>query len=86
VAYICTINNFVHPLAAKIVFCVCDIVMGYILWEIIEYQSEKNKGNTIYYVAFWICNPLIVCLSTRGSNDNMTTLILFAAIYFLLKK
>jgi len=37
VAYICTVNNFIHPLAAKIVFCVCDIIMGYILWEIVEY-------------------------------------------------
>lgn len=33
VAYICTINNFIHPLAAKIVFCICDIVLGYILWR-----------------------------------------------------
>ncbi len=31
-------------------------------------------------------NPLILALSTRGSNDNMITLMLFAGIYFLLRK
>ena len=36
VAYICTVNNFIHPLAAKILFCICDILMGYVLWEIID--------------------------------------------------
>lgn len=86
VAYICLINNYIHPLASKIVFCICDIIMGLILWEIVESQNTKHKGRTIYYVGFWLLNPLILALSTRGSNDNMTTLILFAAIYFLLKK
>ena len=86
VAYICTVNNFIHPLAAKIVFCVCDIIMGYVLWEIVEYQNTKHKGETVYYVGFWLLNPLILVLSTRGSNDNMITMMLFGAIYFLLKK
>ena len=85
VAYICTINNFVHPLAAKIVFCICDIIMGYILWDIVESQNTKKKGSPYFYVGFWLLNPLIMTLSTRGSNDNMITLMLFAAIYFLLK-
>lgn len=37
VAYVCTVNNFIHPLAAKVVFCICDIIMGCILWEIVEF-------------------------------------------------
>lgn len=36
-AYICLVNNFFHPLAAKVLFCLCDIAMGLIFWRIIEH-------------------------------------------------
>ena len=36
VAYICTLNNFYHPLACKGVFCVLDIVQAVLLWSIIK--------------------------------------------------
>lgn len=86
VAYICTVNNYIHPLSAKVVFCICDILMGLIIWKIVKLQNVQNKGKTLYYVAFLLLNPLIVTLSTRGSNDNMITMVLFVAIYFLLKR
>jgi len=38
------------------------------------------------YVAFWIYNPVTVGMSTRGSNDNIMALLVFASIYFLLKR
>jgi GPI mannosyltransferase 1 subunit M len=38
------------------------------------------------YVAFWIYNPVTVGMSTRGSNDNIIALLVFASLYFLLKK
>ena len=47
VAYLCLVNNFIHPLAAKVIFCGCDILMGYILWTIIDAQISKNKDHVI---------------------------------------
>ena len=38
------------------------------------------------YVAFWLYNPVTVGMSTRGSNDNIMALLVFASIYFLLKR
>jgi len=35
-AYICLVNNIIHPLAGKIVFCLLDIVMGWIMWALVE--------------------------------------------------
>jgi phosphatidylinositol glycan class M len=35
-AYICLLNNIVHPLAGKIIFCIFDILMGYFMWSLIE--------------------------------------------------
>ena len=31
-AYICLVNNVIHPLAGKIVFCVVDILIGFLFW------------------------------------------------------
>lgn len=86
VAYISTVNNFIHPLASKVVFCLCDIISGIILWALIDSYNYKNKSNNIYYVGFWLLNPLTIILSTRGSNDNMITMLVYITVYFLLKR
>lgn len=84
-AYICLLNNVFHYVAGKIVFCILDVIMGAFMWNIIESQNE-NKGNTIFYVAFWIFNPLVMAISTRGSNDNIIVCLVFASVYFILKR
>lgn len=35
-AYICVVNNLIHPLAGKILFCLGDLAMGIVLWSLIE--------------------------------------------------
>ena len=35
-AYICTLNVVIHPLAGKIVFCILDVLMGMLMWNLIE--------------------------------------------------
>ena len=84
-AYICIVNNIVHPLAGKVLFCIMDLVMGILLWNLIESQNANNK-NTIFYVAFWIYNPVTITISTRGSNDNIITMMVYASVFFLLKR
>lgn len=84
-AYICLVNNLIHPLAGKVVFCVLDVLMGVFMWSLIESQNKSRKF-TMLYVAFWIYNPVTVGMSTRGSNDNIIALLVFASLYFLLKK
>ena len=86
-AYLTLVNNYIHPVSGKIVFCIFDMLTGITLWKIIEsLNTKQNKAYTSYYVAFWLFNPLIVNLSTRGSNDNMISLLVFISIYFILRK
>ena len=35
-AYICLVNNLIHPLAGKVVFCTLDILMGVFMWSLIQ--------------------------------------------------
>lgn len=84
-AYIVLVNNYIHPLAGKIVFCLLDLAMGIFMWSLIESQN-RNKKWTMLYVAFWLYNPVTVGMSTRGSNDNIIALLVFATVYYLLNK
>ena len=69
-AYICLLNNMIHPIAGKIIFCLCDLMMAVVMWALIESQNIDIKY-TLFYVGFWIYNPITIFMSTRGSNDNI---------------
>jgi phosphatidylinositol glycan class M len=84
VAYICLLNNYIHPAAAKIVWCICDIILAAIMWKVLELIKPGRKDNNVYYVSSWLFSPLILALSTRGSNDNLISLLVFLTFYFLL--
>jgi len=40
----------------------------------------------MFYVSWMLFNPLVIAMPTRGSNDNIITLLVFMAIYFVLKR
>jgi phosphatidylinositol glycan class M len=84
-AYMVLVNNYIHPVCGKLVFCLCDCFMTLILWRIFE-AINPRKESTYLYVAFCTFNPLTVNLSTRGSNDNIISLLVFISIYYLLKR
>ncbi len=86
VAYMCLLNNYIHPVCGKIIWCLCDIILADVLWRMLDLINPRNKERNIYFVAFWVLNPLILALSTRGSNDNTISLLVFLTFYFLLKK
>ena len=84
-AYICLPNIYLYPLAGKVVFSIFDILMGIFMWKIIESQNRYKKW-TWLYVAFWVYNPVVIQMSTRGSNDNIIIMMVFATIYYILKE
>lgn len=36
VAYICLLNNYIHPVCGKIVWCICDILLAMIMWRVMD--------------------------------------------------
>jgi hypothetical protein len=47
-----------------------------------EIKAKTWKTKT--FVALWIYNPMIVAMPTRGSNDNIISLFLFIALYYMM--
>ena len=89
-AYMCVVNNYYHPAACKLVFCALDIIATAVFWSIIELQYKaaipQGKTRVLAYVYAWALNPITVNLSTRGSNDNIITLLVMLSVLLLLRK
>mmetsp|Transcript_32546 Transcript_32546/g.56288 ORF Transcript_32546/g.56288 Transcript_32546/m.56288 type:complete len:372 (+) Transcript_32546:178-1293(+) len=61
----------------KLLFILADMLAAVLLKKILE----KTTHNTDKYLAFWLFNPLVINITTRGSSDSLTTVLLFAVIY-----
>jgi len=88
-AYICLPNVWLHPLAGKVIFCICDMVMGLIYWNFVDSQiagAYSETCNGFIFNAFYLFNPLIIAMSTRGSNDNIISMLVFIAMFLILKR
>ena len=62
-AYICLVNNYVHPLACKVIFILFDMAMGIVYWRLASAHLKTSLGGTcgtMGYGATWLFNPLII--------------------------
>jgi phosphatidylinositol glycan class M len=53
ISYICLVNNYIHPLAAKFVWSIADIIVGIYMWRVLDIINDKRKSDNWKYVAFW---------------------------------
>lgn len=57
-----------------------------LVWTILDMQTGKEKRNGLIVGFAWILNPLVIAISTRGSNDQQIVFLVFLTIYYLLMK
>ncbi|CAG9321016.1 unnamed protein product [Blepharisma stoltei] len=76
-AYI-LIPNVLVPFFGKILFIVGDLVSGCFLIKLLKLENENPLWS-----ATLLLNPIAINVSTRGSSDSLTSVLLLGAIYFL---
>ncbi|BGP41952.1 GPI mannosyltransferase 1 [Rhodotorula kratochvilovae] len=69
VALALTPNLAVHPAAGKVLFALCDLVVGALLFHLLRRRgaTEKYAGRAV--AAAWLLNPVVANISTRGSSE-----------------
>ncbi|VDK45818.1 unnamed protein product [Anisakis simplex] len=84
--------NTVWPEFGKLLFCLFDIVVAYLCYQMItsslfslEHSSNVIRSETLNrakqcIIVFWLANPLTAIISTRGNAD---VLVCAAVIYTL---
>ncbi|KPV71633.1 glycosyltransferase family 50 protein [Rhodotorula graminis WP1] len=64
-------NLLVHPLCGKLLFSLCDLVVGALLHALLVRRgaTERYAGRAV--AAAWLVNPIVANISTRGSSEAL---------------
>jgi len=62
-------NLVVHPVCGKLLFALCDLVVGALLHTLLVRRgaTERYAGRAV--AAAWLVNPIVANISTRGSSE-----------------
>ncbi|KAJ3315827.1 hypothetical protein HDV04_000034 [Boothiomyces sp. JEL0838] len=58
----------------KILFCICDLIVGMILYDMAGLWS-----------LFWLVNPFVIVISTRGNAESVLLCLVFLVLHYLKK-
>jgi phosphatidylinositol glycan class M len=78
-AYLLLPNTF-FPCFGKLLFILGDIVTAFLMKKILSHLKFPDM------TWLWLFNPLVFNISTRGSSDSLTTLLVLGTLYALLKE
>ena len=84
VAALLTPNEYLS-IFGKIVFCSCDIIVGYLIYKICQLQGHSAR-KCIICAQLWLLNPLTLTVSSRGNAESLIALLVLSSLYFLMKK
>ncbi|OMJ95430.1 hypothetical protein SteCoe_1195 [Stentor coeruleus] len=62
----------------KIIFILADLWTGLIILKILKHHNYSES-----YTAIWLLNPLVFNISTRGSSDSISSLLILSTVWLL---
>ncbi|WBW73002.1 pig-M, glycosylphosphatidylinositol-mannosyltransferase I complex subunit pig-M [Schizosaccharomyces osmophilus] len=77
-------TQYGFPSWGKYMFSLCDILAGWIIIKILN--RKLSLGKSLLYVSFWILNPLVAVISTRGNCEAILGVLSVALILLLERK
>ncbi|EGF78356.1 hypothetical protein BATDEDRAFT_30547 [Batrachochytrium dendrobatidis JAM81] len=89
-AYMMIPNIVLHQLFGKILFCICDLVVGAFLFAILRILGRMHGIDTMpprracLYAALWTLNPFVAVISTRGSAESVVAALVLGSLWGIL--
>ncbi|GAA5886855.1 hypothetical protein JCM6882_005916 [Rhodosporidiobolus microsporus] len=68
-ALLLTPNALLHPAFGKVLFVVCDLLVGALLYRLCRRVGAEKQRATNAVAALWLLNPIVANISTRGSSE-----------------
>ncbi|KAA0190343.1 hypothetical protein HAZT_HAZT011839, partial [Hyalella azteca] len=78
-AYLLLPNINCHPACGKVLFCILDLVAGYLINCIIRLKQPVHVA--VRHSLLWLYNPLLIAISTRGSAESVMACLVLLIIY-----
>ena len=94
-AFLMTPNALLHPSFGKIVFSVCDLIVGWLIvkinrqklekWSVID-EDARTRVYSYWPVIIWLFNPLSLAVSTRGNAESFQAVMVLATLLCIIRK
>ncbi|KAG6623696.1 GPI mannosyltransferase 1 [Phytophthora cinnamomi] len=78
-------NVYVHHEFGKLLFVACDLLVGYVLYQILRLRGLTDK-NAVNYCCVWLFHPFSVNISTRGNADSIVVLLVMLSLLLVMRK
>jgi phosphatidylinositol glycan class M len=65
----------------KLIFITSDLLTGQLIFNHLKQNHQSASYNLL-----WLLNPLVFNISTRGSSDSLSSLLILLTIYFIQKR
>ncbi|KAJ1559851.1 hypothetical protein HK096_010881, partial [Nowakowskiella sp. JEL0078] len=72
-------------LFGKVLFCLCDLLAGYLVYALLRLQKIGPERAALF-ASFWLINPFVAVISTRGNAESILAVFVLATVYLLLKQ
>jgi phosphatidylinositol glycan class M len=80
-AWLLVPNITVIPEFGKILFIICDLIVGYYIYEFLKMFKVTSKVMIISLTSIWLLNPFVITISTRGSAESILDMLVMATLY-----
>jgi len=87
-AFLLTPNIWLHILFGKILFCICDIAVIFVMESLLK-KTHPTRGETYaakLVTAFWVLNPFTMTISSRGNAESIQILLVLLTILFVVER
>ena len=84
-AFILTPNHQVFFSFGKVLFVLCDLVVGLIIYFILIARGVQRTKVT-FSVSLWLLNPLTATVSSRGNAESILAVLVLLTLYFIISR
>lgn len=82
-AYLLVGNVRVHAVLGKLLFVVCDLVIGVLLHVLARTNGESKVVTPTVCSALWLLNPIVIAVSTRGNAESVIGVLVLLSLWLL---
>jgi phosphatidylinositol glycan class M len=76
-----------HPLWGKLLFSACDLVVGYLIEQVlVTGGSVASAKRGIEWASIWLLNPVVINISTRGSADCIISMLVLLTLLLVMRR
>lgn len=73
--------NTIFPMFGKILFCMVDLLTGYLLYLILRRRIDSKSA--VLYSNLWTLNPFVAAISARGNAESLLCCMVVATIHLI---